>query len=337
MHWILHTNFENLHAKEKETTDRIYNQQQPNEHDGRRRARAEEAQAPAAAARAATGTEIPAACVAAQACAGHKATAPPAAAAATTGAVAIDESVAATPKRALCACQSGAGTATHAPKVCRFMVSSPTAIDTPEAYSALQGAVAMGDARIVRYLIEKDVRLDPLPYAGATTDMAPLAIACLHGHMEIAELLLASGAHINGVSLIDTSLSPLLDAVRHGRVEMVQWLVDNGARVDILDKNGEMPILSAASQGRRRIVDVLLAAIPSDAASARDTYYSLMRTESASSGSFDVLKHLVEHGVGKFDSHDGKRADILGAAVRSQRVEMVRTFLRSASLSVASL
>ncbi|GAB9462697.1 Tkl protein kinase [Globisporangium polare] len=186
----------------------------------------------------------------------------------------------------------------------------------------------MGDARIVRYLIEKDVRLDPLPYAGATTDMAPLAIACLHGHMEIAELLLASGAHINGVSLIDTSLSPLLDTVRHGRVEMVQWLVDNGARVDILDKNGEMPILSAASQGRRRIVDVLLAAIPSDAASARDTYYSLMRTESASSGSFDVLKHLVEHGVGKFDSHDGKRADILGAAVRSQRVEMVRYILK---------
>lgn len=68
---------------------------------------------------------------------------------------------------------------------------------TADSVRGLQSAVAMGDVRIVRCLIDKGVSLrfntDKNPC------MAPMAIACKHGYLEIAQLLHESGASVHGV------------------------------------------------------------------------------------------------------------------------------------------
>lgn len=54
--------------------------------------------------------------------------------------------------------------------------------------------------------------------------------------------------------------------------------------------------------------------------------YRLLREQCVKSGSFTVLKYLFEHDVGKFDKQ-GTRVDILGAAVESGCIAMVRYIL----------
>ncbi|GAB9472424.1 Tkl protein kinase [Globisporangium polare] len=243
-------------------------------------------------------------------------TPPPAAAAESEGIVAY---VAEKLKLVLCACGSDERKATKMLEVFRNILYPATHV--AEGYSAVKSAVAMDDVRIVRYLIAKGVRLDGAPY----TAMSPLAIACALRRLEIAQLLHAGGACINGVSS-DNSLLPLPVAVRHGHVEIVQWLVDNGAIVDIPDGNRMTPLMTAVIDDRLRIVRVLLAA------GADPLYESISRetarTLCAVHGSFAVLKYLVEHNIGRF-ARDGACVNILEAAVDVQCVEMVRYILEN--------
>lgn len=97
--------------------------------------------------------------------------------------------------------------------------------------TALQYAVQQGRGDIVQLLIDHkaDVNLTHLGYA-------PLGHAAVKDHIEIARLLLKSGANPNlGSKFSERSYeTPLYLALRFGTPEMADLLVANGARVHLV-------------------------------------------------------------------------------------------------------
>ena len=81
-----------------------------------------------------------------------------------------------------------------------------------------------------------------------------MMIAARNGHMQIVELLLKRGAHVNLQSSRGTTA--LSAAAYHGNERVVDVLLQHGAEIDSQDA---WPALAAAAQGgKERVVDLLL-------------------------------------------------------------------------------
>lgn len=105
----------------------------------------------------------------------------------------------------------------------------------------------------MRRLLEKSARLDPI----SDNDHAPLNLACEHGSLAIAELLLQHGAKI----LPDAEgLYPQHTVARSGQTpELLLLLKDHGADLDQIDKlYGWTPLVHAASEGNVPCLQALL-------------------------------------------------------------------------------
>jgi CDK inhibitor PHO81 len=102
-------------------------------------------------------------------------------------------------------------------------------------------------------LLERSARLDPV----SDTDHVPLNLACEHGSLVIAELLLKHGAHI----LPDAEgLYPQHLVARSGQTpELLILLKNYGADLDQIDKlYGWTPLIHAASEGNVPCLQALL-------------------------------------------------------------------------------
>ncbi|KAK3304257.1 uncharacterized protein B0T15DRAFT_234177 [Chaetomium strumarium] len=105
----------------------------------------------------------------------------------------------------------------------------------------------------VRRLLERSARLDPV----SDTDHVPLNLACEHGSLAIAELLLQHGAKI----LPDAEgLYPQHLVARSGQTpELLLLLKNYGADLDQIDKlYGWTPLVHAASEGNVPCLQALL-------------------------------------------------------------------------------
>ena len=70
---------------------------------------------------------------------------------------------------------------------------------------------------------------------------APLHIATMYGHKEIAELLISSGADLNAKCNNDGWI-PLQYAAQKGQKEIAELLISKGADVNAKNKNGHTPL-----------------------------------------------------------------------------------------------
>lgn len=121
-----------------------------------------------------------------------------------------------------------------------------------DGYSAPVYAVTRGRTACVRALIERGVSFDPRP----SSELVPLSLACQHGHVDIALLLLQRGAKIvpDAVGYLPQHL-----AAREGYADVLRLLVEHGADMDAKDKySGWTPLFHAASEGHSACVRVLL-------------------------------------------------------------------------------
>jgi ankyrin repeat protein len=94
---------------------------------------------------------------------------------------------------------------------------------------ALPAAAGLGRADLVTQL---------LPSATAAERHSALAIAALHGHIDVVRLLLDAGEDVNRFNPDGqhAHATPLHQAIANGHLETVKLLMERGARLDMKDK-----------------------------------------------------------------------------------------------------
>ncbi len=118
-------------------------------------------------------------------------------------------------------------------------------------------ACALGQPDRVATLLAQDSQLVTAYSADGFTG---LGFAAFFGHVELARLLLQSGADANRPSRNRLSVAPLHSAVAAGSLPLVELLLSHGALPDPVEGSGATPLHSAAGHGSREMVARLLAA-----------------------------------------------------------------------------
>lgn len=122
--------------------------------------------------------------------------------------------------------------------------------------SAIHDAAANGDVAKVKSLINASSMVIEEVDSRDFIQERPLHVAAKRGHVAVIDLLLKSGANINGTSGFGT---PLHDAANMGKMQAVEFLVKNGANVNAVGAEGHTPLTIAQLQGRDAIVQYLIA------------------------------------------------------------------------------
>ncbi len=123
-----------------------------------------------------------------------------------------------------------------------------------DSLPSMRAAVLRGDAPMVQIL------------AGYGLADGMLHDAALRGYTEIAVILLAKGAEIDGRD--QYGATPLHTAALKGQMDLVKLLIEHGANINARETDsGSTPLYAAASLGHADVVNVLLergadAAIP---------------------------------------------------------------------------
>lgn len=76
------------------------------------------------------------------------------------------------------------------------------------------------------------------------------------GHVDVARLLLDSGAQVNMPS--DSFESPLTLAACGGHVALAALLVSRGANLEEINDEGYTPLMEAAREGHEEVVSLLI-------------------------------------------------------------------------------
>ncbi|KAK7886879.1 hypothetical protein WMY93_026500 [Mugilogobius chulae] len=87
--------------------------------------------------------------------------------------------------------------------------------------------------------------------------MTPLHLAVLHGHKDLATLLLSTGADINAMDN-KSGQSPLMHAVESNNVNMVHFLIENGCDVNSQSYSRNTALHCACGRGQVDTVRLLL-------------------------------------------------------------------------------
>jgi uncharacterized protein len=120
-------------------------------------------------------------------------------------------------------------------------------------------AVEKGDLNHVRELISSGLKADEKDIHQRT----PLMIAARDGAIDLAKLLIESGANVNAKdrrsSVWDGRRTPLHYACDNNRVEMAGLLIDNGADPDSHSQYWFTPLSkNICEKGREKLIDLLL-------------------------------------------------------------------------------
>ena len=102
-------------------------------------------------------------------------------------------------------------------------------------------AAKNGDLAGVQAELDKGVDVN-----ASGNGQSPLHLAAIMGHVEVTELLIASGADLEGTDKYGNT--PLHYAAHHGSKEIVILLITNSADVNAKDKGGETPLNMAANK-----------------------------------------------------------------------------------------
>lgn len=84
----------------------------------------------------------------------------------------------------------------------------------------------------------------------------PLHYAATRGHLDVLELLLTFGWHVD--SLNDMRETPLHLAAYNGHASVAECLLDRGADVNALNSDDETPLFYAARKSHNRVVRLLI-------------------------------------------------------------------------------
>ena|GEM_PF-6531948 len=124
-----------------------------------------------------------------------------------------------------------------------------------DSFAALRRAIAEGNAKKVRTLIESGFAVDREDYLGDS----PLMDAVRRGNKEVVETLISLGADVNKEDSIKST--PLTLAIRSEKVEIMKALLAHHASVDVEDVVGGLLLMNAlATEKVEELVQILLEA-----------------------------------------------------------------------------
>eukprot|EP00730_Choanoeca_flexa_P007483 TRINITY_DN12340_c1_g1_i1.p1 TRINITY_DN12340_c1_g1~~TRINITY_DN12340_c1_g1_i1.p1 ORF type:complete len:730 (+),score=153.13 TRINITY_DN12340_c1_g1_i1:94-2190(+) len=118
-------------------------------------------------------------------------------------------------------------------------------------YTPLQLACVYGHLAVAEMLLSNKADLTVNGINGT-----PLHSACDKGHRAVVEMLIGKGADV--MAKDDKNGTPLHQACRNGRLVVAKMLLDNGADVEAKDLNDVAPLHLACQHGHLAIAEMLL-------------------------------------------------------------------------------
>lgn len=117
-------------------------------------------------------------------------------------------------------------------------------------------AIRDGDMNKVKIYIDHGGKLDVCSSDGNYT---PLGIAAEYGNLEIAKLLLLSGANVDFHVMTNSKSSPLMIAVFRNKIELVKLFLPVGADVNYENADGNTVLMDSLQSRNIQIVKLLIA------------------------------------------------------------------------------
>ena len=126
------------------------------------------------------------------------------------------------------------------------------------------------------------------------------------GHLEVVELLIRHGADINrsptgqvAFELHIANQTPLLVACMRNHEAIIRYLIQSGANVNVTSERGSSPFLAICQHNNAELARLLIRHGAQYDVEARNLYDGKINglIVAAESGSFDILKLLVENGL----------------------------------------
>lgn len=180
-----------------------------------------------------------------------------------------------------------------------------------QSQDAFFRAVIDGDASTVERLLDEniggksggkgDILIDRKDQDGRTA----LISAVIHGHFDVAKLLLDRGADfLLGASRRSGGLSPFLLAACYSRVAIAELLLQRGENVNQTSVNGATALYFAAHHGHLSFAEFLI----------RNGARVDLNCEASLRGHFEIVKLVLENGADvKYNNGNGQNALFLAA------------------------
>jgi len=183
----------------------------------------------------------------------------------------------------------------------------PTAgCTSAELEQVLSAACQKGQVDIVKKLLQ----MLPSQEVASAASRSMVAAAAA-GNVEVADVLLASGASLHASS-DDQGTFPLLAAADEGATRMLRWLLSKSADVKAVSNNGATALMAAASRGSTDGVSLLLGAKAEADQQANNGWTALMFA--SHTGRLEVTKSLLDAKAGiSLKNSDGGSARSLAA------------------------
>ena len=186
--------------------------------------------------------------------------------------------------------------------------------------STLADAAEMGDAALVRVLIEDGADINLTQVDGMTA----LHWSVYHDDADTARLLVQAGADVNAENRY--GIPPLSLAATNGNADVIALLLDAGADANVSLRGGETVLMTAARTGNLAAVNALLASGADLGAREGRDQTALMWA--AAEGHTAIVDALIAAGA---DIHATLRSGFtpMFFAVRGGHIDVAHTFLEA--------
>lgn len=162
-------------------------------------------------------------------------------------------------------------------------------LSQPDGMTALHWAVFHKRIELVQLLLSSGAAVDGLTHY----DVSPLSIGCLQGDVACVKLLASAGADINRV--LPGGETVLMTAARNGNAEVLEVLLKHGAAVDATERKGQTALMWAAAEGNADSVQVLIDAGAELKRELKSGFSAMMFA--AREGRIDVVRRLLDAGI----------------------------------------
>ena len=164
-------------------------------------------------------------------------------------------------------------------------------------------------------------------YDGVCESANLVFVACAWNFCDLLQCCISMDSHVVHLKSSGCRKTPLDIACQHGNMDAAKLLLDNGAETDVMDENAESPMRQAIKWGHATVVRLLLdngANPDSEQSDGYDTYLC----DAAWNDSIDIVESLLDAGadpdwVGEY----AKTA--LDMAIYNGNLAMVRMLLES--------